>query len=411
MGKIIQATTIDKSDSMEYQIEDSGPTDMEDGVPFVEPVEHIEAVKAESATSCSKLSATIEPTARVVQVDPKAATVGIRVREAVAWVPLTEFNYFPKLPFELRNMIFVIAVKDSSPRILAIQPQYREHPGLIHACKDSREVCTKYYYYCASKQRCKNFRFFIDYQKDVLYLNHPFTLLGGRSQQSPLQATHSLYPEFLELIETLAMNLKEVRNLSGEHRGKNTLWLMLSKWCPNLKELRVVVNNFPANGLILKFMPIKTTKQYDKMIEKPKQRAGVQVISNSFKKAQTDHGFMTHLKMRLVLIDESAGKVKSKKERADIAEAWKKANIKVDGVSEVDRLVAGLDSAGGECGSGSKGLGGIGKGPSDGTKKDKKSSEASKSPVKHKKAAKGKLAKKKAGKPGKKSSGKAKPKK
>ena len=303
-------------------------------------------------------------------------------------------------------MAYVIAIKDSAPRILAIQPQYREHPGLIQAWKESREACTKYYYYCASKQRCKMFRFFIDYQKDVLYLNHPFTRLGGKCQQSPLQSTHTLYPEYLELIETLAMNLKEVRNLSGDHRGKNTIWLMLSKWCPNLKELRVVVNNFPANGLFLDFKPIKTAKQYSAMIEK-KQQKSVEEISISFKKAKKDLGLMTELKMRLVLIDESAGKVKTKKERDVIAEAWKKANMKVDGVSEVDRLVAGLDGPVGPGGTDGCGVGDTSKGGAGGTGKGKNIFEKSKLPVKDNKSANGKLAKKKSGKPSKKSAEKA----
>ncbi|PVH89620.1 hypothetical protein DL98DRAFT_647352 [Cadophora sp. DSE1049] len=407
MGRIIQATAVAEPDTMEYQVEGASPTDKEAGLPLAEPVEHVEADKVESAPPCPKLSATIEPTAPAAPVAPTAAPSPTQAADIVPWIPLTEFKYFPKLPFELRNMIYVIAIKDSSPRILAIQPQYREHPGLIQACKESREVCAKYYYYCASKQRCKVFRFFIDYQKDVLYLNHPFTLLGGKCQQSPLQSTHSIYPEFLELIETLAMNLKEVRNLSGDHRGKNTIWSMLSKWCPNLKELRVVVNNFPTNGLFLDFKPIKTSKQYDQMIEKSQQRA-VEEISVSFKKAKKDLGLMKDLKMRLVLIDESAGKVKSKKERAAIVEAWKKANMKINGVSEVNRLVAGLDGAGGASGTGDCGYSGAGKGSSVGGQKDKKVFEKSKLPVKHKKAVDVKLSKKKAGKPGIKSAAKGK---
>ena len=111
--------------------------------------------------------------------------------------------------------------------------------------------------------------------------------------------------------------------------------------------------------------------------------------------------------MRLVLIDESAGKVKTKKERAIIAEAWKKANMKVDGVSEVDRIAAGLDGAGGAGGTDGCGSGDDSKGSHGGTDKGKKVFEKSKLPAKDKKSANGKLAKKKSGKPIKKSTGKA----
>ncbi|KAK0128569.1 hypothetical protein ONS95_000533 [Cadophora gregata] len=386
MDKIMQAATTGEVENMPLQLEVSGPSVEEAGI-VAKPFELVGDDKVESLTSGPKLSATSEPTPDAPIASNSAP---IPANRNVAWIPLTEFKYFSKLPFELRSMIYVIAIKDYSPRILAIQPQYREHPGLIHAWKESHEACTKYYYYCASKQRCKFFRFFIDYRKDILYLNHPFTLLGGKCQQSPLQSTHTIYPEFLELIETLAMNLKEVRNLSGDHRGKNTIWLMLSKWCPNLKELKVVVNNLPTNGLLLDFKPIMTAKVYKEMIDIPKQRA-IEEISGSFKKAKKHYGLVTELQMRLVVIDESAPKVKSKKERAVIAEAWKKANMKVNGVSEVDQIVTQLE--GGATGSEGAGIGSSG-----GAKKDKKASETSKLPAKLQKAGNGKLAKNNSGK-------------
>ncbi|KAG4429008.1 hypothetical protein IFR05_015504 [Cadophora sp. M221] len=307
--------------------------------------------------------------------------------------PPTTFKYFLKLPYELRRMIFIIAIRNSLPRILAIQPQYREHPGLTQVNHEARDACTKYYHYCASKQRTKLFRFFTDYQKDILYLNHPYTLLGGKAQLSPLQATHSIYPEFLELIETLAINLKEVHNLAGSHRGKNTIWNMLNRWCPNLKELKIVINNFPTNGLFLDFIPIKTAKQYAQMIPKGK-KVIMEEISVAFRKAKREEGILNDLKMRLVLVDEKARIVKTKKERARIVKAWKKANVKVDGVAEVD----GLDVTGGGAGSG---------GAREAAKKSKKISQKEKLPCK-KKGTDAKLRLAKAAKKGKKASGKGK---
>ncbi|KAH7342704.1 hypothetical protein BKA65DRAFT_552321 [Rhexocercosporidium sp. MPI-PUGE-AT-0058] len=295
-----------------------------------------------------KLLATIKPTTQIALTGAPASSP---TNTFTTFIPLTSFKYFPKLPYELRRMIFIIAIEDSLPRILAIQPQYRDHPSLIQINHEARDACAKYYHYCASKQRTKLFRFFIDYQKDILYLNHPFTLLGGKCQLSPLQATHSIYPEFLELIETLAMNLKEVRNLSGNHRGKNTIWNMLNRWCPKLKELKIVVNNFPMNGLFLDFLPIKTAKQYAQMIPKNKQEV-VEEVSMGFKKARKEGGILMELKMRLVVVDENARKVKTKKERALIAEARKKANAKVDGVAEVDGLVVQNGAGAGSAGKG-----------------------------------------------------------
>ncbi|KAL2075565.1 hypothetical protein VTL71DRAFT_508 [Oculimacula yallundae] len=247
-----------------------------------------------------------------------------------AYIPLTEFTYFPKLPYELRHMIFKIAIRDSDPRILAIQPQYRQNPALTQVCSQSREACAKYYHYCASRQRIKNFRFFIDYEKDVLYLNVPFTLRGGKAELSVLQATHSIYPEFLELISNLAMNLKEVHNLSGPHRGQYTLWSMLEEWCPNLKEVKVVVNNFPANGLILNFIEVKTPEQVKKMVS-PTLVRRVERVSESFKKAKKEKGQCSKFRLRLVFVDETARKVLTKKERGKTAEIWRKENPKKRG--------------------------------------------------------------------------------
>ncbi|KAH6724222.1 hypothetical protein BKA61DRAFT_25800 [Leptodontidium sp. MPI-SDFR-AT-0119] len=347
------------------------------------------------APASTKLPSEIRPPNPVIlTIALPTASVSPPTNASTVFAPLTTFKYFPKLPYELRRMIFIIAIRNSLPRILAIQPQYREHPGLIQTNHEARDACAKYYHYCASKQRTKLFRFFIDYQKDILYLNHPFTLLGGKCQLSPLQATHSIYPEFLELIETLAMNQKEVRNLAGSHRGKNTIWNMLSRWCPNLKELKIVVNNFPTNGLFLDFLPIKTAKQYTQMIPKSKQLA-MEEISAGFKKAKSEEGILKDLKMRLVLVDEKARKVMTKKEKARIAEASKQANVKVDGVAEVD----GLDLTGGASSAG--------KGFSTTPKKNKKGAEKGKLPCK-KKGSDAKLRLTKVAKKGKKASGKGK---
>ncbi|CZS95589.1 uncharacterized protein RAG0_05189 [Rhynchosporium agropyri] len=286
-----------------------------------------------SHLSSPHISATIDDTAPVTPLSPANPADTI----INTFIPLTEFKYFPKLPYELRHMVFTIAIKDSAPRILGIQPQYREHPALMQVCTQSRTICTKFYHYCASRQRTKIFRFYIDYQKDVLYMNHPFTLLGGKAQLSVIQATHSIYPEFLELIETLSMNLKEVRNLTGFHRGTNTLWRMLANWCPAVKELKIVINNFPVNGLFLDFLPITTPDQYKAMVPPTKVR-NMEAISQSWRRAKTEHKQCLDLKMRLVSIDEKARKVLTKKDKEKMAEEWRKANIKIDGYSEVDRL-------------------------------------------------------------------------
>ena len=81
--------------------------------------------------------------------------------------------------------------------------------------------------------------------------------------------------------------------------------------------------------------------------------------------------------------------------------------MKVDGVSEVDRLVAGLDGPVGPGGTDGCGVGDTSKGGAGGTGKGKNIFEKSKLPVKDNKSANGKLAKKKSGKPSKKSAEKA----
>ncbi|KAI9051321.1 hypothetical protein LZ554_004368 [Drepanopeziza brunnea f. sp. 'monogermtubi'] len=232
-------------------------------------------------------------------------------------VPLEAFTVFGNLAPELRQMIWEYALEDSAPRILAIQPEYHNHPPLVHACHESRRICSEdeNIYYISSVQRCRVFRYFVNYQKDTIYLNHTFSRLGGKVHNSTIQATHAMYPQVLDLAENLAINVREFRSLTGGHRNpQNTLWTMLTAWCPNLKCLSIVANNFPSSGLVIDFIEVPpTAAAYTAMIPKGQVEAiqDIQRAWSSHKRKGAIGDFAT----RVVLVDMDAGRILTRKQK------------------------------------------------------------------------------------------------
>jgi hypothetical protein len=163
--------------------------------------------------------------------------------------PPTALYSFKKLPAEIRLDIWKQAIEDSPGMIHCIQPFYINHPPLAQACHESRQEIKQYYYLRRSQQEHKDFRFYINYEKDTLYLNHKFNLSGRKTSDlsGALESSMKYYRLWLSPVKFLAINLKEGRQLVDSASGTIGLWSMLYVACPRLETLIIVVDG-PVNN-------------------------------------------------------------------------------------------------------------------------------------------------------------------
>ncbi|KAE9366125.1 hypothetical protein N431DRAFT_299146, partial [Stipitochalara longipes BDJ] len=105
-------------------------------------------------------------------------TTGIQSSSKAASGPLTKFDVFPKLPAELRHMVWKCHLP--GPRIVTIQFEQdgRKHiyqfsatnalPFLLRVCHEAREVfLLRYKRYAFNHPRCTNGCYF-NFEQDIL---------------------------------------------------------------------------------------------------------------------------------------------------------------------------------------------------------------------------------------------------
>ncbi len=89
---------------------------------------------------------------------------------------------------------------------------------------------------------------FINYNRDVIYLNRKFANPAKDCYPSPLHGAIHFYSDVMKEIKFLAMNIKDLNNLTTAYRGgKFDLWEMLHENCPKLMVLIIVIDG-PVRG-------------------------------------------------------------------------------------------------------------------------------------------------------------------
>jgi hypothetical protein len=128
--------------------------------------------------------------------------------EALKSLPFTRTDlttFHPrKLAPEIRVMIWKFAAEDIPGRAVCIQPIYDNTPGLINTWVKARAEGEKRFKNCKSTQESVDFRIFINYDKDILYLNHKFRN-GKKCMNSVLQAAIQVYPSWMMPVQNLAI--------------------------------------------------------------------------------------------------------------------------------------------------------------------------------------------------------------
>jgi hypothetical protein len=105
---------------------------------------------------------------------PKASSTILQsTHEPTAIAPLKEFVYLQRLPVELQDKTWKLAVPQTIlARVVSIIPKVKGNQlpsGLLHLCSASRSAYRKYYQRVESKS--SKFAFFINYDLDTLDIN------------------------------------------------------------------------------------------------------------------------------------------------------------------------------------------------------------------------------------------------
>lgn len=152
---------------------------------------------------------------------------------------LLAFTLFPNLAPEIRNMIWVLAA--SEPRTIKLfgtdgpaDPAHTstitgqtKHPGMVHACRESREVAMMFYERCSTVVRATgriNVRnsVYVNFTIDTFLFQVPSDLDAGYSPVSPLNFTPG-HIEKIQHIEVESSSYKDVTN-RWMHR---IIWILL----------------------------------------------------------------------------------------------------------------------------------------------------------------------------------------
>ncbi|KAH8672719.1 hypothetical protein BGZ60DRAFT_284443 [Tricladium varicosporioides] len=138
---------------------------------------------------------------------------------------------FPLLPFELRAKVWQYAIDNIDSRLVCLRPKVRGNriPSILHVSRDAREQALRRYQRCTANEvdparsflsgeplfypeypTAMVYNLFIDYEKDVLYLNHGDNLL------SPFRYRSARLPMKLKMLNNQIYNLQwsKVRRLA-----------------------------------------------------------------------------------------------------------------------------------------------------------------------------------------------------
>jgi hypothetical protein len=165
-----------------------------------------------------------------------------------------KLHLFGRLPPEVQNDIWEIAIYDVKPRIVLViknsipstRPSTRPRhqfistcpiPAVLHTCRASRSLALKRWRlsFAAHRQPAK---IFFDFPCDTLFISDGFHL--G-------EFARSLDPADRVAVSRMAIDISDLRNNQYAHDGFDLAWLLLKKF-PSLTHLTFPRVNFDAVG-------------------------------------------------------------------------------------------------------------------------------------------------------------------
>jgi len=157
------------------------------------------------------------------------------------------FHKFLEMTIELRLMVWNCALDNIAPRVLSIDLKFSSIPALIKINRESREAALKRFSIFIPHCLMMNKQFFVNYDKDIIWINQKLEVNKRLRSRSPLHtaAASPLSLACLNKTQHLALNLEDTRKVKRTDRGGiRDLWTILKRCCPELKSL-VLVMEFP----------------------------------------------------------------------------------------------------------------------------------------------------------------------
>ncbi|KAH6680777.1 hypothetical protein B0J14DRAFT_273132 [Halenospora varia] len=207
-----------------------------------------------------------------------------------------EFLSFPLLPFELRAKVWQYALENVASRLVCLRPKVKGNriPSILHVSGDARGQALKRYQRCTANEvdparsflngeplfypeypKAMVYDLFIDYEKDVLYLNHGDNLL------SPFRYRSIRLPGKLKMLNSQIQNLQWDRAqrlaISTRHSPNPrhqmsrqdltcSLFLEMASLLPNLTECTFILGD-----------TMRTNSNLDTLEEVTKESSDLQV--------------------------------------------------------------------------------------------------------------------------------------
>ncbi|KAF7941293.1 hypothetical protein BELL_0001g00130 [Botrytis elliptica] len=156
------------------------------------------------------------------------------------------FHRFPKLPQEVRNMIWDWAVDhDSTPDVVLSSPTFPNTPFLFQVCRESLAACLRRYTIFrhpdaySTGDRALDFFAWIDYERDVLELNDCFDrqAMNRVREEDRLTYVSRLHKDLLLPVKNLGI---DAYDLLGLINPSINVWQRFAEICPKITHLKII---------------------------------------------------------------------------------------------------------------------------------------------------------------------------
>ncbi|TEY48688.1 hypothetical protein BOTCAL_0293g00030 [Botryotinia calthae] len=156
------------------------------------------------------------------------------------------FHKFPKLPREVRDMIWDWAVDHNSiPEVVFSSPTFPNTPFLFQICRESLAACLRRYtifrHPDASRMSDSRLDFYawIDYERDVLELYDCFDRQAANQihQENRLMYVARLYEDLLPPVKKLGIDASKLLLLM---RDDVNIWQRFIEICPTINHLKII---------------------------------------------------------------------------------------------------------------------------------------------------------------------------